>query len=292
MAGYRADDRKLIATGAGPVEYRDIGSGQPIVFVHGPFVNGALWDDVVFYLPLGLRLLRLDLPLGGHHRPAAATADLTSSAMARLLLDFIETLDLQGVTLVANDGGCLICRLASASSDRRVRRIDGMLLTNCDPAGRLGHWHSAIEGPETATLDRLAAGLATPDGRRRFFERLVWTLPPDEQLDDLLGGFLTDAAIRFDAWRALRGTADASATSDDAFAGPVRIVWGADDASFPLDVGKHLAEGFMNSGFRSIPRARLLLPLDQPEALAEAVVEIVEQATRVHATGTWQGGRA
>lgn len=292
MAGYRADDRKLIATGAGPIEYRDIGSGQPIVFVHGPFVNGALWDDVVFYLPFGLRLLRLDLPLGGHHRPAAPTANLTSSGMARMLLDFIEVLDLQGVTLVANDGGCLICRLAGASSDRRARRIDGMLLTNCDPAGRLEHWHSAIEGPETATLDGLAARLATPEGRRRFFARLVWTLPPDEQLDDLLGGFPNDATIRFDAWRALRGTADAPATSDPSFAGPVRVVWGEDDPRFPPDVGRRLAGGFTDSGFRSVSCARLLLPLDQPEALAEAVVDIIEHTARVHALEVRQGGRA
>jgi hypothetical protein len=35
MGRYRRGDRKSIATVAGFVEYRDIGSGAPVIFVHG-----------------------------------------------------------------------------------------------------------------------------------------------------------------------------------------------------------------------------------------------------------------
>ena len=28
------------------IEYNDMGSGAPLVFVHGLYVTGALWDDV------------------------------------------------------------------------------------------------------------------------------------------------------------------------------------------------------------------------------------------------------
>lgn len=285
MAGYRVDDRKRITTGAGTIEYRDIGGGKPVVFVHGPFVNGALWDDVVFYLPLDLRLLRLDLPLGGHRTPMEGAADLTSSGMAALLLEFVEALDLHEVILVGNDIGCLICRLASGSTDRRVDRISGMLLTNCDPSGRLRHWCSAGAKLGAKNFDALAAKLSSPDGRRAFFEHLVWTQPPDEQLNDLLGRFAQDPGIRFDTLGALRNTNDVPSITDRSFGGPVRIVWGANDPFFSLEVGQELAECFVDSSFRSVQRSRLLLPLDQPEVLAEGVLDIVEHTTRGRRSG-------
>jgi len=276
MVGYRTDDRRLISTGAGSIEYRDTGQGQPVVFVHGALVNGALWDDVVFYLPFGLRLLRLDLPLGAHRHPAGEVADLSFFGMACLLLDFIEALDLRGVTLVANGEGCSICRLASGGGDQRADRIDGMLLTNCDPAGSLGHWRQFGTPMDSGGLERLARMLSTSEGRRAFFEPLVWTVPPDEQLRDLMGGFLYDAAIRLDVLRALReatGT-DASASSFD---GPVKVVWGVEDSLFPPEVGQRFAQGFPDCALQTVERARLLLPLDQPETLAIALLDLMEQ---------------
>jgi pimeloyl-ACP methyl ester carboxylesterase len=29
------------------IDYVDVGSGTPVVFVHGVYVTGALWNDVV-----------------------------------------------------------------------------------------------------------------------------------------------------------------------------------------------------------------------------------------------------
>jgi hypothetical protein len=32
------------------IEYIDVGSGRPVVCVHGAYVTGALWDDVAHRL--------------------------------------------------------------------------------------------------------------------------------------------------------------------------------------------------------------------------------------------------
>jgi len=47
------------------IRYRSRGDGPPIVFVHGVWVGGALWDDVADRLG-DLRCILPTWPLGAH----------------------------------------------------------------------------------------------------------------------------------------------------------------------------------------------------------------------------------
>ena len=281
MRRARRSDLKRLATAAGLLEYRDVGAGVQVVFVHGALLNGGLWDDVAFYLPPGLRLIRPDLPLGGHRYPAATDADLTLPALARLLLDFIESLDLSDVILVGSDVGQTICELAVASEHRRARCIAGMLFTNCDAFDSFppGGIFNVGELDEEA-LESAAWSLTTRDGRKAFFHSLVWEPVPDDQLCELLGGFIEDGNVRSDALRALNGVRQRRTFAAKAFKGPVKILWGAEDSRLPTAVGAQLAAQFANAEFRQIPEARMLVPLDQPERVAEAILDLVEQRMR------------
>ena len=57
----------------GTIPYRERGTGEPIVFVHGLLVNGDLWRKVVPELSKDFRCIVPDLPLGSHARPMNAT---------------------------------------------------------------------------------------------------------------------------------------------------------------------------------------------------------------------------
>jgi pimeloyl-ACP methyl ester carboxylesterase len=278
MRRYRRSDRKSIATSAGVIEYRDIGSGKPVVFVHGAFLNGALWNDVVFYLPPDLRLILLDLPLGGHRLPVAADADLTPPALADLLLDVVEAFDLQAVTLVGSDIGVAICRLAVSRGDRRARRIAGLLFTNADAFGEHAAGRRFGEvALDKAGLDDIASRLPTGAGRKAFFERLVWAPLPDAEIRDLLGGFVESADVRGNALHALQGASHTRLPSGrETFDGPVKVLWGVEDHGLPVELGARLAATFANGELREVPEARLLVPLDQPESVAEAILDILE----------------
>jgi len=48
----------------GTIEYRERGTGAPIVFVHGALVNADLWRKVVPALAKDYRCIAPDLPLG------------------------------------------------------------------------------------------------------------------------------------------------------------------------------------------------------------------------------------
>src|SRR5438874_13818789 len=87
----------------GTIRYRERGTGEPVVFVHGLLVNGDLWRKVVPELSKDFRCIVPDLPLGSHEQAVNPNADLSPYGMAKLIADFIAALDLDDVTLVGND---------------------------------------------------------------------------------------------------------------------------------------------------------------------------------------------
>ena len=93
---------------AGTVHYLTAGpaSGRPVVFVHGFLVDRTLWSDVPERLAAaGCRVFAPTWPLGAHSQPMAPGADLSPRGVARVVLSFLEALDLRDVVLVGNDTG-------------------------------------------------------------------------------------------------------------------------------------------------------------------------------------------
>src|SRR3954468_14375765 len=96
---------------AGPIRYRERGTGRPVVFVHGLLVNGDLWRKVVpIVAGAGYRCLVPDWPLGAHSVPVPE-ADLTPPGLAALNAEFMTALDLDDVTMIANDTGGALTQL-------------------------------------------------------------------------------------------------------------------------------------------------------------------------------------
>ena len=88
-------DRKTATTSAGTIEYRERGSGPPIVFAHGVGVNGDLWRRVAPALAAdGHRTIVPDLPLGAHSIPLEGEPDMSLPGLADILAGFVEALDL------------------------------------------------------------------------------------------------------------------------------------------------------------------------------------------------------
>src|SRR5215212_1213812 len=131
-AYWRSDalgEPKELELPQGRMRYHDRGSGPAIVFVHGALVNANLWRKVVAELSADFRCVTLDLPFGSHVVPMAPDADLSPPAVADLIADAIEALELDEVTLVGNDTGGAMCQLVVT---RRPERIGALVLTSCD----------------------------------------------------------------------------------------------------------------------------------------------------------------
>ena len=267
----------------GPIRYRYVGSGEPIVFVHGLLVNGLLWRGVVDELQRDFRCIAPDWPLGSHSVPMNPDADLSAPGQARIVADFLEALELDGVTLVGNDSGGAISQILVS---RQPERIGRLALLSCDcfevfPPRLFAHLGISARVP--GGLNLLAQTL-----RLRLLQRAPiaygWaTKHPIEPaaLDAYVRPILNDRGVRRDTAKFIRGaspehTLDA-ATRFRQFRKPVLVGWGADDRFFPWSLAERLAAAFPDSRLERIPDARAFVPEDQPQRTAELLAGFVRE---------------
>jgi pimeloyl-ACP methyl ester carboxylesterase len=277
-------EQKEIRLPQGRIRYRDTGSGEPIVFVHGLLVNGALWRKVTPPLEGTYRCIVPDLPLGSHRIPMAAEADLSPPGVAQLVSDFVDALELDGVTLVGNDTGGAICQLVAAHHPGRLGRL---VLTPCDayenflpPAFRPLQYGARVPGLITALVQgaRIGAIRRGPLG----FGLLIKRRPmDDEALRGYLAPFLADRGVRRDALKVLRGISNRQ-TIEAAerlrnFDRPTLIAWAPEDRFFKLRFAERLASDIPNARLVRIEDSLTFVPEDQPERLAEAIAGFIEE---------------
>ncbi len=275
----------------GEIRHRVLGppTGTPVVFVHGALVDSTLWEDVDHRLAdRGLRTYAPDLPLGSHRLPMPDSADLTPVGQAARVLDYVERLDLDGVTLVANDTGGAVTQLLLASGAPAVDRVAGVVFTNCDTVDRFppppfDRMFASAVRPRLSGL--MMQPLRSAAIRRSKLGYGPLCLQPLD--DDLTRGWvegpLTDNAIRRDFARLVRGIQAqqqdlARATERlGGFDRPVVAVWGTDDPYFRQEDGRELVGRFPRSSFVEVAGSRAFVPHDQPQRLAEEIVDFVDQ---------------
>jgi pimeloyl-ACP methyl ester carboxylesterase len=268
----------------GVVRYRECGSGEPVVFVHGLLVNGDLWRKVVPVVARTHRCITPDLPLGSHEVAFAPDADLSVQGLARIITDFLAALDLRGTTIVANDTGGALTQVAVTESPERIGRL---LLTSCDA---YDVFPPVLFRPlqYLALVPPLLYALVQPL-RLRALQRLPiafgWAAkrPIEPAIQDgYLRPFFSNADVRRDCIKALqdmspRHTLRAAERLHE-FTGPVLIAWAAEDRFFPQEYGRRLAGAFPNAQLEIIPDSYTFIPEDQPRRLADVIVRFLESS--------------
>jgi pimeloyl-ACP methyl ester carboxylesterase len=275
----------------GRLSYRTAGppssSRPPVVFLHGLLVDSRLWEPVADRLAAeGIRSYAPTLPFGAHERPMNADADLSPPGIGGLVGDFIAGLGLDQVTIVGNDTGGAICQLMLGGD---TSRIGAAVLTNCDAFGTFPPRALAplfFAGRHPAIVACLVPGLRSAKLRtgRLGFGPLT-SAPLDAGLTRGWIEPLADKAIRRDLAKFARGVRPGvlldAASRFGQFTGPVRILWGDDDAYFGADLGRQLSEAFPRASLATVAGGRTFLPLEHPdEVAAEIMAAIRDTATR------------
>src|SRR6185369_15150367 len=98
------------------------------LFVHGVMLNGWLWRHQLEGLADVRRCIAPDLLAHGRTE-INPNQDVSVTANARMLKEFIDALQIAQVDLVGNDSGGGICQIFAALYPESVRSIT---LTNCD----------------------------------------------------------------------------------------------------------------------------------------------------------------
>jgi pimeloyl-ACP methyl ester carboxylesterase len=261
----------------GKIRYRDAGDGKPLVFVHGLLVDGLLWRKVTPLLDGEFRCIVPDWPLGSHRIALAPSADRSPRGMADLIADFLEALELEDVTLVANDTGGAIAQLLVT---KRPERIGRLVLTPCDcyenffpPAFKPLQWLARVPSALTLAAQpmRSAAVRRSPLGFGLLTKRPI----PNEITWGWIEPSLADRDVRRDVIGLLRGVDSrdtlAAAKKLRDFDRPTLIAWAREDIVFKVRFAERLARDIPNSRLELIEDSRSFVSEDQPERLAELI---------------------
>ena len=254
------------------------GEGPALVFAHGALVNANLWRKVVPRLD-GFTRVTLDLPLGSHLEAMPKGADLRPPALASLIADALEALELDEVTLVGNDTGGALTQIVATS---RPERIGAIVLTSCDAFENFPPrlFRIALAPAQLPGTIPVAFGALRLKPLRRLPFAYGWltkeAIDRDAE-DSYVLPVLTRREIRRDVRSLLRGldpayTLDAAAklTSWDK---PALIAWSAEDRFFPPEHAERLAKIVPGARLEWIEGARTFSPEDQPERLAELILD-------------------
>ena len=246
------------------------------MLVHGIPTSPALWRHVVPRLD-GVRTLALELVGFGDSAPAGEGRDISLSAQAGYLVDWLEDLDAGPAVLVGHDLGGGVVHIAAV---RRPDLVAGLVITNGVgydswpvPAVRalqiaapvLQHLPAPALLPVLTTL-----ALRGHDDLSRAREAVPVHYGPYARHG---GGAALARQVRALDVRDTLAVQDALPALDL----PARIVWGAADQFQKVRYGERFARD-LRAPLRRIEGGKHFVPEDHPDVLAEEVRALVRSA--------------
>ena len=269
----------------GIIRYRELGAGEPIVFVHGLLTDGELWRDVAPRLAADFRVIVPDWPLGSQRLPLDPGADLSPLGLARLIADFLAALELERVTLVGNDTGGALSQLVAVHHPERIGRL---VLTPCDayenfppPAFRPLRAIARIPGSVFLIVQSLRSVAA-----RRLPLSYGWLMkrPDDALTESWLLPTRSSATIRRQIAAILTGmsaryTLEAAERFSE-FNKPVLIAWAPEDRFFKFKFAQRLAAAFPDARLERIDDSYTFVSIDQPQRTAELIATFAREPQR------------
>ncbi len=273
---------KQARTHLGTIEYRDIGRGPAIVFLHLVLAEASHWDRMPPLLADRFRCILPTLPMGAHRLPADADADLSPEGLARAVADLLDHLDLRDVTLVGNDSGGAIAQVVAVHHPERLGRV---VLTNCDmyddfPPKIFGYFN---------LIPHVPGGMSILG--RTLKIRALWGLPfvfglltneiDAVKIDRWADALLADERVRRDVRQVMLGfgpqVTNAAAAALRSTKLPFLVAWGADDRAFKPALAERFCREIPTAELVMIEDCKTLVCWDQPERLAELITDFVAE---------------
>lgn len=248
--------------------YVRVGSGRPVVLIHGNLASHRYWQELLAHPPAGLELIAPDLPNFGASGPLPGEVSMVGygAAVAALVVD----LGLDDVTLVGHSLGGAVAQACAGTVPERI----GRLLLMDSPAP--GPFHA----PEASLRGAEALAAEPDDARRRAMiaaglpTAMPTRTPP--YLDELI-----DEGVRIPT-RVILPNAEALETMDlhdlvRRYRGPVLVLRGGLDALVTDELARATVAAY------GAERARLVTwddvghspQIEAPERFADLLAEFV-----------------
>jgi pimeloyl-ACP methyl ester carboxylesterase len=269
---FFAGQRK-VETPSGSINYVERGSGPAALFVHGVLLNGYLWRHQLAQLGDLRRCIAVDLLAHGDTEISAAQ-DVSVTANAHMLAQFLDAMKIDQVDLVGNDSGGGICQIFAALYPKRIRSL---ALTNCDAHD---NWPPEAFKPFVA---RVAAGDLPVILNAMLADKSVYRSPQalgpayerpeavsDDTIETYLRPFVRSSQRTRDLERFINAFDCRHTVEIEKSLGlvqaPTLIAWGTDDIFFDLKWSHWLEKAIPGTKRRvEFKSARLFFPEERSD---------------------------
>lgn len=241
--------RRNVQTASGRISYTEQGTGPVALFVHGVLLNGHLWRHQLADLSDVRSCIAVDLLAHGDTE-IAPDQEVSVTANAEMLKEFIDALNIDRVDLVGNDSGGGIAQIFAALYPELVRSLT---LTDCDthdnwpPEAFKPFLAMAAAGGLRGTLEAMLSDKSvyrSPQALGPAYEhpeRLS-----DESIEKYLRPLVRTEQRTRDLQRFLAAFDNKHTLAIEArlktFKAPTLIVWGTDDVYFDVKWSHWLAD--------------------------------------------------
>lgn len=261
--------------------YRTVGSGPPVVLIHGMVNSSRHWEDVAVKLAASHRVIAPDLI--GHGDSATPRGDYSLGAHAASIRDLLATIGVDRATIVGHSLGGGVAMQFFYQFPQRTERL--ALVSS----GGLGHEVSpllrgaALPGASTllrvATQPRLVAALAGSGRRLRaagnskgvYLEAVARALRPLQDAGSRRA-FLETLRAVIDVHGQRVGASDRLYLLGDM---PTLIVWGERDRTIPIEHGREAERAIPHCRFETLPRAAHFPHIEDPDGLATVLADFL-----------------
>jgi pimeloyl-ACP methyl ester carboxylesterase len=263
------------------VVYRVGGSGPPVVLVHGMVNSSRHWEAVARRLATSYTVIAPDLI--GHGDSATPRGDYSLGAHASVIRDLLSALGIDRASVVGHSLGGGIAMVFFWQFPERVERLalvsSGGLGPNVSPLLR----SAALPGARallSLVAHRGATGTLTAAGRRLRargsglgvqLQAIGRALRPLET-PGAREAFVQTLRAVIDRHGQRVNANDRLYLLDDV---PTLIVWGERDRTIPIEHGRAAHAAIAGSSFVTLPRAAHFPHLEDPDGLADALLEFL-----------------
>ncbi len=264
-----------------PIHHLKIGSGPPLLLLHGLFDTGQTWDRLVPQLSDRFTLYAIDLP-GFGKTPLPKRWSNSFSAMVDAVLGFLDKQGIAKISLVGNSmGGSLSLAICEAAP----KRVDRIILLN--PFG-LPQVPVAVKSARSL-MGRLLPYLLLEPAIRQcakvIFSRALFDKDrlTSEALEQRVEPFAS-LQQRRNLFRFLREiSTETIKVIDDkvpSILQPVLILWGKEDGWLSQDHWMHLKDRLPNARVQLFPDCGHLPQIEKPEDVATTIVAFLSESNR------------
>jgi pimeloyl-ACP methyl ester carboxylesterase len=261
------------------VIYRIAGDGPPVVLIHGMVNSSKHWERVALRLAERYTVVAPDLL--GHGDSAAVRGDYSLGAHACSIRDLLTTIGIERATVVGHSLGGGIAmqffyqfpqrveRLALISSGGLGHEVSPMLRGAALPGAAAGIWLVANRRVR-ATIEAAGERMRARGSRKGvYLQAVARAMRP-----------LEESAARHAFLQTLRSVIDVRGQHVSARDRlylleqlPTLIVWGERDNTIPKAHGLAAHELVPNSRFVTLPKAAHFPNIEDPEGLADALLD-------------------